>query len=70
MDLDEILYGGDDTEDDLDSMMFIPKASMFSKWSTFKLVRRLDIFNRFVDLDEILYGVRPPDMEGSCEYIE
>jgi hypothetical protein len=55
MDLDEILYGGDDIEDDLDFMLFSPVASTISKWRTFKLLRRVHLLNRLVDLDEILY---------------
>jgi hypothetical protein len=55
VDLDEILYGDDDTEDDLDCMMFNPVASTISKWRTFKLLKRVHLLNRLVDLDEILY---------------
>jgi hypothetical protein len=55
VDLDEILYGGDDIEDDLDSMLFNPVASTISKWRTFELLRRAQLLNRLVDLDEILY---------------
>jgi hypothetical protein len=54
--LDEILYRGDDIEDDLDSILLNPVASTISKWRTFKLLRRAQLFNRLVDLDEILYG--------------
>jgi hypothetical protein len=50
----EILYGGGDTEGDLDSMLFNPIASTISKWRTFKLLR-VHILNRLVDLDESLY---------------
>jgi hypothetical protein len=52
VDLDEILYGDDDIEDDFDSMLFNPVASIISKWRTFKLLRRV---HRLVGLDEILY---------------
>jgi hypothetical protein len=31
-------------------------ASTFLKWRTFKLLRCLQLLNRLVDLDEILYG--------------
>jgi hypothetical protein len=51
-----VLYGDDDIEDDLDSMLFNPVASTISKWRTFKLPRRVKLLNRLVDLDEILYG--------------
>jgi hypothetical protein len=57
VDLDEILYGGDDIEeDDLDSILFKPVASIISKWRTFKLLRWAQLLNLLVDLDEILYG--------------
>jgi hypothetical protein len=56
VDLDEILYGGDTIEDDLDYILFNPAAATMSKWRTFKLLRRGQLLNRLVDLDEILYG--------------
>jgi hypothetical protein len=56
VDLDEILYGGDDIEDDLDSILFNAVASNIQKWRTFKLLRRVKLLNRLVNLDEILYG--------------
>jgi hypothetical protein len=55
VDLDEILYGGDNPEDDLDSILFNPVASTISKWRTFKLLKWVLLLNRLVDLDEILY---------------
>jgi hypothetical protein len=55
VDLDGILYGDDDIEDDLDFMMFNPVASTIPKWRTFKLLRRVHLFNRLMDLYEILY---------------
>jgi hypothetical protein len=39
VDLDEILYEGDDIEDDLESIPLSPVASAISKWWTFKLQR-------------------------------
>jgi hypothetical protein len=54
VDLDEILYEGD--EDDLDSILFNPVASTISKCRTFKLLRWAHLLNRLVDLDKILYG--------------
>jgi hypothetical protein len=45
VDLDEILYGDDNVEDDLDFMLFIPVASTISKWRTFKLLRRVHFLN-------------------------
>jgi hypothetical protein len=56
VDLDEILYGGDDIEDVLDSLMFNPVASIISKWRTFKLLWWVQLLNRLVDYDEMLYG--------------
>jgi hypothetical protein len=49
VDLDEILYGGDD-------ILFNSVASTIPKWRTFKLLRWVLLLNRLVDLDEILYG--------------
>jgi hypothetical protein len=51
VDLDEILYGGDDIEDDLNSILFNRVASTISKWRTFKLLRWAQLLNRLVDLD-------------------
>jgi hypothetical protein len=56
VDLDEILYDGDDIEDGLDSILFNAVASTVPKWRTFKLLRWVQLLNRLVDLDEILYG--------------
>jgi hypothetical protein len=53
--LDEILYGDDDIEDDLYSMLFNHIASTISKWWTYNLLRRVHLLNRLMDLDEILY---------------
>jgi hypothetical protein len=55
VDLNEILYRGDDIQDDLDIILFNPVASITSKWQTFKLLRWAQLLNRSVDLDEILY---------------
>jgi hypothetical protein len=38
VDLDEIFYGGDGKECDLDSMLLNPVASTIPKWRTFKLL--------------------------------
>jgi hypothetical protein len=43
--LDEILYGGDDIEDDLESMLLNPVASTIPKWRTFKLLRWVQLLN-------------------------
>jgi hypothetical protein len=56
VDLDEILYGCDDIEDDLESILFNAVASTIPKCQTFKLLRWVQLLNRLVDLDEILYG--------------
>jgi hypothetical protein len=53
--LDEILYGGDDIEDDLDYILFNPVASAIPEWRTFKLLRCVLLLNRFMGIDEILY---------------
>jgi hypothetical protein len=53
VDLDEILCGGDDIEDDLDSILLNPVASAISKLKTYKLLRWVLLLNRMVDLDEI-----------------
>jgi hypothetical protein len=55
VDLDEILYG-DDIEDDLDSILFNAVAWTIPKWRKFKLLTWVQLFNRLVDLDDILYG--------------
>jgi hypothetical protein len=56
VDLDEILYGGDGIEEDLDSILFNAVASTIPIWRTFKLLKWVQLFNQLVDLDEILYG--------------
>jgi hypothetical protein len=40
VDLDEILYGDEDIEYDLYSVLFNPVASTTSKWGTFTFLRR------------------------------
>jgi hypothetical protein len=44
VDLDEILYGCDDIEDDFDSILLNPIASTISKWRTFKLLWWVQLF--------------------------
>jgi hypothetical protein len=56
VDLDEIVYGGDDIKYDLDSILLNPVALTISKWRTFKLLRWAQLMNRLVDFDEILCG--------------
>jgi hypothetical protein len=53
--LDEFLYGGDDIEDGLEYILFNAVASTIPKYQTFKLLRWVQLFNPFFDLDEILY---------------
>jgi hypothetical protein len=45
MDLDEILCGDDNIEDDLDFMLFNPVDSTISKWRTFKHLEGVNLFN-------------------------
>jgi hypothetical protein len=54
--LDEVMYGGDDIEDDLYFIIFNAVALTIPKWRAFKLLRCVQLLNRLVDLDEILYG--------------
>jgi hypothetical protein len=56
VDLDEILCGGDDIEDDLDSICSNPVASTIPTWPSFKFLRWVQILNQLLDLDEVLYG--------------
>jgi hypothetical protein len=55
VDLDEILYGDDDVEVDYDSILLNPEASTIPKWRTFKLLWWMQLLNRLVELNEILY---------------
>jgi hypothetical protein len=54
--LDEILYGCDDVEDDIDFILLNLVASTIPKWQTFNLLRWAQLLNRLMDLDEIVYG--------------
>jgi hypothetical protein len=56
VDFNEILYGGDDIKDGLDSILLNYVASTISEWRTFKFLRWAQLLNRLIDLDEILYG--------------
>jgi hypothetical protein len=51
VDLNEILYRDDYIEDDLNTV-----ASTIPQWRTFRLLRWVQLWNRLVDLDEILRG--------------
>jgi hypothetical protein len=53
VDFDEILYGSDDVEDDMEYLLLNVVASTIPKWRTFDLLRWAQILNRLVDLDEI-----------------
>jgi hypothetical protein len=66
VDLDEILYGEDDIEDDLHIILLKSVASTIPKWPTFKLLWWVQLLNRLVDLDEILYG--SDDIEGVVDH--
>jgi hypothetical protein len=52
VDFDKIVYRDDDIEDDLDSKLFNSVASTISKWRTFKLLRRVQLLNRLMELNE------------------
>jgi hypothetical protein len=56
VDFDEILYGGDGVENDIDSTLLNLVASTIPKWWTFKLLRWAQLLNRLMDLDGILFG--------------
>jgi hypothetical protein len=56
VDLDEILYGGDDVEDNIDSILLNIIASTIPKWWMFKLLRWVQRLICLVDLDGMLYG--------------
>jgi hypothetical protein len=56
VDFDEMLYGGDDIEDDFDSILLSAVASTIPTWRTFKLLRWVQLLNRLVYLDDMLYG--------------
>jgi hypothetical protein len=66
MDMDDILYGEDGIEGDLDSILLTPVVSAIPKWRTFILLRWVLLLNCLVDLDEILYG---DDIEGDLDFI-
>jgi hypothetical protein len=69
VDLDEILYGDDDIEGDLDSIILNPLASTISKWWTFKYLRWVQVLNLLVDLDKILYGVMALSITSTKYYL-
>jgi hypothetical protein len=56
VDFDEILYGGDDIEDELDFILLNAVASTILKLQTFKLLRWIKLLNRLAALDDILHG--------------
>jgi hypothetical protein len=65
VDLDEILYGGDDIEGYLHSILYNPVAPSIPKWRTFKLLRWVQFLNQLV-LDEILCG--GDDIKGDVNH--
>jgi hypothetical protein len=54
VDLDEILYGSYNIEDDLNSIVFNFVASTIPKCRTFQLLRWVQLLNQLVNLNEIL----------------
>jgi hypothetical protein len=56
VDMDEVLYGVDDIEADLDALPLNPLTSTISKLRNFKLLKWAQPFNLVVDMDQILYG--------------
>jgi hypothetical protein len=56
VDSDEILCGGDEIEDDLETIFYNAIASTIPKWQTFKLLRWVQVLNRLVDLVQIFFG--------------
>jgi hypothetical protein len=67
VDMDEILYGGDDVGYYFYYMLFNPVSLTVPKWLTLKLLRWVLIFNRLVDMDGILYG--GDDVQYYFDYI-
>jgi hypothetical protein len=67
VDLDVILYEGDDIEYYLDYILFNPVSSTNPKCRTFKLLRFEVLLKWWVDLDEVLYGDN--DIEGDQDSI-
>jgi hypothetical protein len=65
MNLDEILYGGNDAEDDIDSVLLNIIVLTIPKCRRFHLLRWVHILNWLVDLDEILNG--DDDLEGDLD---
>jgi hypothetical protein len=56
VDLDEILHGCDDIEDDLYSILRNVVASTIPKWWRFKFLKWVHLLKRLVDLDVIFCG--------------
>jgi hypothetical protein len=48
-------------------VMTLKVMSITPKWRTFELLRWMQLLNRFVDLDEILYGL--DDIKGDLDAI-
>jgi hypothetical protein len=56
VDLDNIVYGGDETECYFACMLLNPIAFTIPRWQTFKRLIWAPLLNRLVDLVQILYG--------------
>jgi hypothetical protein len=53
VDLCEILYEGDDVEDDSNTMLLNPIASSFPKWRTFELLEWMHLLYGLMVLDKL-----------------
>jgi hypothetical protein len=65
MDLGEILYGNDNFEDDLNSLLFNLVASTISKWWKFKLLRWAQLLNRLVIWMKFYMGMMALDITST-----
>jgi hypothetical protein len=66
VDLDEISYEVDAIEDDLYAILLSTVALTIQKWRMFKLLRWVQIFKGFVDLNKILHA--GDDIEGDVDH--
>jgi hypothetical protein len=57
VDLDEISYGGDEIDDNLDSILLNSVALTISKWRTFKFLRWAQLLKRPVDLEVMALNI-------------
>jgi hypothetical protein len=56
VELDEFFYECDGIEDNHDCIILNPLGSTIPNWRTFKILWWVQLLNRLMDLDEILYG--------------